>query len=94
MAAKTDEARRALQERDWSGGQADHEAGAASIVFSARLKGELADWVAAEADRRGVKPSVVIRDAVAAARTAATADEAITVTRGDLHRLIDRLGAA
>jgi hypothetical protein len=42
-------------------------------VFSAQLRGELADWVAAEADRRGVNPSVVIRDAVAA-------DEPITVT--------------
>jgi hypothetical protein len=36
----------------------------------------------------------VIRDAVAAARAAAAADETITVTRGDLHRLIDRLPAA
>jgi hypothetical protein len=93
MTANTDEALRALQERDWSGGQADAEPGAASIVFSARLRGELADWVAAEADRRGVNPSVVIRDAVAAARAAAAADETITVTRSDLHRLIDRLPA-
>ncbi len=89
----SDEARRALQERDWSGGEADTEAAAASIVFSARLKGELADWVAAEADRRRVNPSVVIRDAVAAARAAAAADETITVTRADLHRLIDRFPA-
>jgi len=94
MAANTDDALRALQERDWSGGEADTEPSAASIVFSARLKGELADWVAAESDRRGVNPSVVIRDAVAAARAAAATDEPITVTRGDLHRLIDRFPAA
>jgi hypothetical protein len=94
MAANTDEALRALQERDWGSGQAETEPGAASIVFSTRLKGDLAEWVAAEADRRGVNPSVVIRDAVAAARAAAAADEPITVTRGDLHRLIDRLPAA
>ena len=94
MAAKKDEALLRLEERDWSSGQADTALGVASIVFSARLKGELADWVAAESDRRGVNPSVVIRDAVAAARAAAAADETITVTRGDLHRLIDRLGAA
>ncbi len=67
MAANTDDALRALQGRDWNGG---------------------------EADRRGVNRSVVIRDAVAAARAAATADEPITVTRGDLHRLIDRFPAA
>ncbi len=94
MATNTEDALRALQEQDWSDGQADTEPAAASIVFSARLKGELADWVAAEADRRGVNPSVVIRDAVAAARAAAVADEPITVTRGDLHRLINRLPAA
>jgi hypothetical protein len=94
MATNADEALRALQERDWSGGEVGTGPGAASIVFSARLRGELADWVAAEADRRGVNPSVVIRDAVAAARAAAAADETITVTRSDLHRLIDRLPAA
>jgi hypothetical protein len=43
MATNTDEALRALQERDWNSGQADTEPAAASIVFSARLKGELAD---------------------------------------------------
>ena len=94
MAGNADEALRALENRDWSGGQADTESASASVVFSARLKGELADWVAAEADRRRVSPSVVIRDAVAAARAAASADETITVTRADLHRLIDRIPAA
>jgi len=94
MTTKTDEALRALEERDWGGGQVDNEPAGASIVFSARLKGDLADWVAAEADRRGVNPSTVIRDAVAAARATAAADEPITVTRGDLHRLIDRIPAA
>ncbi len=94
MATNPDEALRALQDRDWSGGEPDTGPVAASIVFSTRLKGELADWVAAEADRRGVSPSVVIRDSVAAASAAATADEPIKVTRGDLHRLIDRLPAA
>jgi hypothetical protein len=93
MATDTDDALLRLEERDWSGGQADTEPGAASIVFSVRLKGELADWVAAEADRRGVNPSVVIRDAVATGRAAAAADETITLTRGDLHRLIDGLPA-
>jgi hypothetical protein len=94
MTNNADEALLRLEERDWSGGQADTEPGTTSIVFSARLKGELAGWVASEADRRGVNPSVVIRDAVAAARAAAAADETISVTRGDLHRLIDRLPAA
>lgn len=89
-----DEARAALGSTDWGDGQVDAEPRNVSVVFSVRLKGELADWVAAEADRRGVNPSVVVRDAVGAARTAAAADEPITVTRGDLHRLIDRLPAA
>jgi hypothetical protein len=94
-----DEALAALGSTDWSGSKvdippADTEAHTPSIVFSVRLRGELANWVAAEADRRGVNPSVVIRDAVAAGRAAAAADEPITVTRGDLHRLIDRLPAA
>jgi hypothetical protein len=93
MVANTDDALRAVSGRDWSGGLADTGPGAASIVFSVRLRGELAAWVAAEADRRGVNPSVVIRDAVAAARAAAAADETITVTRRDLHRLIDQLPA-
>ena len=94
MARNADEALRALESRDWSGGQVDTEPASGSIVFSTRLKGDLADWVATEADRRGVSPSVVIRDAVASARTAASSDETITVTRGDLHRLIDRIPAA
>jgi hypothetical protein len=104
-----DEALAALGSTDWSGSKVDTqpvdnelvgakpvdaEPNAASIVFSVRLRGELADWVAAEADRRGVNPSAVIRDAVTAGRAAAVADEPITVTRSDLHRLIDRLPAA
>jgi hypothetical protein len=94
MATKTDEALSALQDRDWRSGERDAAADSPSIVFSARLRGELADWVAAEADRRGVSPSVIIRDAVAAARAAAATDEQIVLTRGDLHRLIDQLPAA
>jgi hypothetical protein len=95
MNQPTEDAVRALDDRDWAtGGSVEAVKNSASVVFSARLRGELADWVAAEADRRGVNPSEIIRDAVAVARAAAAANEPITVTRADLHRLIDKLPAA
>ena len=93
MPANNDEALRALQSPDWTDGHPDAEAGVPSLVFSVRLKDDLAAWVSAEADRRHVNPSVVIRDAIGTARAAAASDEQITVTRADLHRLIDRLPA-
>lgn len=62
-----------------------------SIVMSTRLDPELSRWVAAEADRRGVKPSVVIRDAVSEAAEVSRADQPVTIRRGDLLRAVDRV---
>lgn len=85
-----DEAMQALGSPDWTGGQVEDAPRGASMVFSVRVPGELADWIASEADRRQVSPSVVIRDAVAASRRAGSAEETVTVRLSDLHRAIDQ----
>jgi hypothetical protein len=87
-----EDAARALAGTDWSSAEVEREKRPMTAVFSTRLTGELADWVASEADRRGVRPGVVIRDAVAAARRAAQEeDKTVTLNLRDLHRVIETL---
>jgi predicted transcriptional regulator len=87
---KREEAMRALESRDWSGAEVD-EGRKASTVYSVRVDRELAEWIAAEADRRSVSPSLVIRDALLEAKTAAANDQTVTLKLSDLHRAVNRL---
>lgn len=87
---KREEAMRALESRDWTGAEID-EGKKVSIVYSVRVDSELAEWIASEADRRSVSPSLVIRDALVEAKTAEASDETVTLKLSDLHRAVNRL---
>ena len=65
----------------------------ADVVLSTRLPSHLADWVISEANQRHVDPSGFLRDLVAAAKDVSKPDRPFTVSRADLHRLIDQLSA-
>jgi hypothetical protein len=84
-----DEALRALEERDWSGATVDRETRPVMIVHSARIPADLSERLEAEATRRGITPSALIRDLVEEGLRPDTVDETVTVRLSDLHRAID-----
>lgn len=88
---KREEALRALESRDWSGAEIDDTKRQISIVYSVRVDQELSEWIAAESDRRGVSPSLIIRDALTEAKAAEVADQTVTLKLSDLHRAVNRL---
>jgi hypothetical protein len=86
-----EEALRALESRDWTGAVVDDAKRQISTVFSVRVDQELSEWIAAESERRGVSPSLVIRDALTEAKAAEVADQTVTLKLSDLHRAVNRL---
>lgn len=91
MSSRREEAARSLESRDWSGGEVVTEPAQTTIVVSARVTADLAAWVGEEAQRRGVLPSVVVREALTSARAASAGDRTVTVRMSDLHRAIDQI---
>jgi phosphoserine aminotransferase len=87
--SKFDDANAALQNRDWSGAQVGDKPRTATVVQSVRMPRELNERLLAEAQRRGVTPSEVIRDLVEGGLTAA--DESATVRLADVRRVIEAL---
>lgn len=83
------DAERALTATDWTTATVDREPAKVSVVHSVRFPTELSHRLEAEATRKGVSPSVLIRDLVAGALAAAEHDETVTVRVADLHRAID-----
>jgi hypothetical protein len=86
-----EEALRALESRDLTGAYIDDTKRSISIVYSVRVDQELSEWIASEADRRSVSPSLVIRDALLEAKTAAANDQTVTLKLSDLHRAVNRI---
>jgi hypothetical protein len=86
-----EEALQALESRDLSGAEIDDTSRKVSMVYSVRVDRELAEWIADEAHRRSVSPSLVIRDALVEAKTAEASDETVTLKLSDLHRAVNRL---
>ena len=87
--SKRDDAVAASESRDWSGAQVDDRPRSASVVQSVRFSRELTERLLAEAQRRGVTPSKVIRDLVEAGLTAV--EESATVRLADVQRAINTL---
>jgi hypothetical protein len=83
------DAERVLTNPDWTGAVVDREPAKVSVVHSVRFPTELSRRLEAEATRKGVTPSVLIRDLVAAALVAPEHDQTVTVRVADLHRAID-----
>lgn len=90
--SRFDEAAEALHSRDWSGARVEDRPRSASIVHSVRMSRDLTERLFAEAERRGVTPSEVIRDLVEAGLSAA--DQSATVRLADVHRVINALARA
>jgi predicted DNA-binding protein len=88
---KFDDATATLQDRDWSSAQVHDRPRNATIVQSVRMPRELTERLLAEAQRRGVTPSEVIRDLVEAGLNAV--DESVTVRLADVRRVIDALAS-
>jgi predicted DNA-binding protein len=86
---KFEESADALESRDWSSAYLDDRPRTATIVQSVRMPRELTERLFAEAQRRGVTPSEVIRDLVEAGLSAA--EESATVRLADVHRVINSL---
>ena len=88
-----DEAMQALASTDWSGAVAQSAERPATVVHSTRLPAALSAQLEAEAARRGVTPSALVREYVEAGLTqlASTGDTTVTVRLADLHRAIDQL---
>jgi hypothetical protein len=88
-----DDAMKALASTDWSGATVESPARPPTVVHSARLPVDLSEQLEAEAARRGVKPSALIREYVEAGLTqlSATGDATVTVRLADLHRAIDQI---
>lgn len=85
-----EKARRALAEPlDFTGAVVDTQPPRAKVVQSVRLDPELSEQLEAEAARRGVRPSALVREFVAQGLAAAASEATVTVRLADLHRAID-----
>jgi hypothetical protein len=61
------------------------------VVHSARIPADLSERLEAEATRRGVTPSALICELVAAGLTNTAHDEPIPIRPSQLHRLVESL---
>ncbi|MFI5952429.1 CopG family transcriptional regulator [Cryptosporangium sp. NPDC051539] len=91
--AEINAAERALAGTDWSGATVETSARPVTVVHSTRLPALLSERLEAEAARRGVTPSALVREYVEAGLfgLAATGDATVTLRLADLHRAIDQL---
>ena len=88
-----DEAMKVLAGTDWSGAVAEPADRPATVVHSTRLPAALSTQLEAEAVRRGVTPSALVREYVEAglSQLATAGDATVTLRLADLHRAIDQL---
>lgn len=84
-----DDTVRAVDGNSWKGTTEGAESRAVSFVYSVRMPSELSVALAAEAQRRGLKPSAMIRELVSEGLSAARDDATVTLRVADLHRAID-----
>jgi predicted DNA-binding protein len=88
--SKFDEAAATLDEKiDFSEAYVDDRQRTTMVAHSVRLPRELTERLFAEAERRGVTPSEVIRDLIDGGLSAA--EESATVRLADVHRMLDAL---
>ena len=87
--SKHEESAAALENHDWSSAEVVDTHRSPTVVQSVRMSRELTERVFAEAQRRGVTPSDVIRDLVEAGLS--QVDESATVRLADVQRAIESL---
>ena len=90
MSHKREEAMRALADTDWSGATVERERRPVSVIHSVRFPTDVSQRLEAEAERRGLTPSALVRELVEAGLSGADDDTTVTVRIADLHRAIDR----
>ena len=85
-----EDALKALGDTDWSAAEVDQRRRPVSVVHSVRLPATLSERLEAEATRRGILPSNLIRELVEAGLAPAVSDDTtVTVRVADLRRAID-----
>jgi predicted DNA-binding protein len=90
MMSKFDEAAATLTGPiDFAGAYVDDRPREVMMVQSVRLPRDLTERLFAEAERRGVTPSEVIRDLIDTGLS--TAEESATVRLADVRRMLDAL---
>ena len=89
--SRFDESNDALESRDWSGAVAENRRRGVTMVHSIRMSHELTEQLFAEAQRRGITPSELIREYVQGGlnRASSIDDTTVTVNLAELHRAID-----
>jgi predicted DNA-binding protein len=90
MSRERDEAMQVLAETDWSGATVERERRPVSVIHSVRFPAEVSDRLEAEAERRGLTPSALVRELVEAGLSDVDDNTTVTVRVADLHRAIDR----
>lgn len=88
--SKIDDAMAALESRDWSDAVVDDRPKSSSVVHSTRMPRELTERLFAEAQRCGITPSELIREAVEARLEASRPSQVVTVDIAVLHQAIDQ----
>jgi len=90
------EALGALDSRDWSGATVEEQPPPAKIVLAGRFRPDQAQVIMAEAERRGVKVSEVLRDLVDEAFAArdAAGEQPMTVRPADVLRALRQAAKA
>jgi hypothetical protein len=84
-----DEATNAINETDWTGSMVETETRATSFVYSVRFPATLSTDIEAEANRRGLTPSSLIREYVTTGLASIADDTTVTLRVADLRRAID-----
>lgn len=87
--SKVEDSVAALESRDWASAEVVESPRTPTVVQSVRMSRDLTERVYAEAQRRGVTPSDVIRDLVEAGLS--QVDESATVRLADVRRVIESL---
>jgi predicted DNA-binding protein len=90
MNRERDEAMQALADTDWTETAVERERRPVSVIHSVRFPAEVSERLEAEAERRGLTPSALVRELVEAGLSDINDDTTVTVRVADLHRAIDR----
>ena len=88
--SKINDALAAMESRDWSTATVEDRPKASTIVHSTRMSHELTERLFEEAERCGITPSELIRQAVEARLDIGHPSEVVTVDVAVLHHAIDQ----
>ena len=78
-----------MAQTDWTGATVEREPRPVSVVHSVRFAAELSERLEAEAQRRGLTPSALVRELVETGLAPIAEDATVTVRISDLHHAID-----